>query len=249
MTRLSDQTNQFRNALLDLANALALSEGGGDIAAPRMAIIGGVKIKIDEMMPEGEGTQFSVEDDTNNTNIIDLYINSRLDPSTNTLQRIAPLEVINGKASDKTAVSNADYSGYVILPDDFIRLKSFRMVGWLRDVNILYTPKDAIYAKQKSIYLRGKKVKPVCILNENMISIDNVMTVTKVIEYYSLEKDDDHVIEKFIYIPEIGAEDVQENLKDALEWICASEILQITGYPERAKMAMEQVLVRFKNLQ
>jgi hypothetical protein len=245
MTRLSDQTGQFRDALLDLANALALIEGGGDIEAPRMERIAGIKVKLDEMMPEGEGTQFSVEDDDNNTNILDLYINSRLDPAAVLLHQIAPLSKINGKASVNTAVANTDNSGYVVLDTDFIRLKAFKMVGWLTDVSKAYTPEDPVYRKQKSTYLRGGKTKPVCIFNEIMVE----STVTKVLEYYSLDEGDDHSIEKFIYIPEVAAEDVQSNLTDALEWICAKDILQITGRPqEDIKMAEENIQNCFINL-
>jgi hypothetical protein len=245
MTVLSTQTGHFRDALLDLANALALIEGGGDIAAPRMERISGVKVKIDEMMPESEGSQFSVEDDDNNTNILDLYINSRLDPAAVVLHQIAPLSKINGKAATNDAVVNADHSGYVILPSDFIRLKAFKMVGWLTDVSKAYTPEDPIYKKQKSVYIRGGKVKPVCILNEAMVA----QTVTKVLEYYSMDADDNHNIEKFIYVPEVAAEDVQANLTDALEWICAKDILQITGRPqEDIKMAEGNIQTCFVNL-
>lgn len=249
MTRLSTQTGHFRDALLDLANALALIEGGGDITAPRMERISGIKVKIDEMMPEGEGTQFSVEDDTNNTNVLDLYINSRLDPAAVVLHQIAPLSKINGKASTATAVANADNSGYVILPSDFIRLKAFKMVGWLTDVSKAFSTEDTIYKKQKSVYIRGGKVKPVCILNEAMIDVGGIPTVTKILEYYSLEEEDSHNIEKFIYIPEVAAENIQANLTDALEWICAKNILQITGRTkEDIDMAEKNIQTCFVNL-
>jgi hypothetical protein len=252
MTVLSTQTGHFRDALLDLANALALIEGGGDIAAPRMERIQGVKVKIDEMMPEGEGSQFSVEDDTNNTNILDLYINSRLDPAAKILMQIAPIHVIIGIDAidtnlDEPAIpvrSEDNLTGYVILPDDYIRLIAFKMDGWYREVTELFKHGDSKYNKQYTV-LRGGKNKPACNITQKVIGA----TVKKIIEYFSLDALDDHIIEKFIYVGEIAAEDVQANLTDALEWICAKNILQITGRPkEDIDMAEENIQTCFINL-
>ena len=244
MTVLSTQEGHFRDALLNLANALAVIEGGGDIAAPRLQLISDVKVKIDEMMPEGEGSQFSVIDDENNTDILDLYINSRLDPAAKTLMQIVPVHLVDGANSNKSPVPNADtITGYVILDSDFLRLIAFKMVGWERDVTVLFKPGEPGYNKQYTV-LRGGKVKPACNLTQKVIN----NTTTKVIEYFSLASTDTHTIEKFIYVAEVAAEDVQANLWDALGWICASEILQITGRQDESKLALERTQMCFKNL-
>ena len=64
-----------------------------------------------------------------------------------------------------------------------------------------------LYIRQRNIYTRGGKAKPVCVIKDKVIT----GAVTKVLEYYSLEENDTHTVDQFIYIPELAAENVQTN--------------------------------------
>jgi hypothetical protein len=246
MADLSKQSNDFKSAWYALLSELITVDGGGDITGARMLLISDVKVKIDEMMPEGEGVQFTVLDQTNVTDTLDLYINALLDESAQLLHQTAPIDYITAKISTSAAVKNNpdDGLGYVVLPSDFIRFKSFKMNGWLRDCIELIRPSEKRYVKQGNPITRGGKAKPVCALSERIVD----SALVKVIEYYSLDITDTHTIEKFIYIPKVAAELVQANLQPALTWICAAKILEIVQRPEEAAKAWSEVEKQYANL-
>jgi hypothetical protein len=246
MADLSKQSNDFKSAWYALLSELITIDGGGDISSARMLLISDVKVKIDEMMPEGEGVQFSVLDQTNITDTLDLYINALLDESATLLHQVAPIDFIVGKICTTAPVKTdpEDGTGYIELPTDYLRFKSLRMTGWLRDCVELIRPSDPKYKKQGNTVTRGGKAKPVCALSERIIS----STLKKVVEYYSLDIGDSHLASKFIYIANVTAENVQANLQPALTWICAAKILEITQRPEEAQKAWAAMDKQFANL-
>jgi hypothetical protein len=73
----------------------------------------------------------------------------------------------------------------------------------------------------------------------------------KVLEYYS-DPSKAHTIDRFLYIANVGAEHVQENLYDAVTWMAASKLLQIwgqvAGNSSYAEKAMSQIELSYKNL-
>lgn len=246
MADLSKQSNDYKSAWYALLSELIAIDGGGDISTARMRLISDVKTKIDEMMPEGEGVQFTVLDQTNTTDTLDLYINALLDESATQLHQIAPIDFVNGKIclTSPTETDPDDGTGYIELPSDFLRFKSLRMLGWLRDCTSLIRPSDPKYKKQGNTITRGGKAKPVCALSERIIS----ETLKKVVEYYSLDIGDSHIVSKFIYIANVAAENVQANLQPALTWICAAKVLEIVQRPEEASKAWAEVKEQFTNL-
>lgn len=245
MADLSKQRADFKQAFLNLLNSIETTDGGGDISGSRFDLIGMVKVRIDEMMPEGEGVQFEVQDLANTTDTLDLVINAMLDPSAKELYQIFPNKsYIEGKASSDPAVDNGDGTGYVVIPEDYIRLKSFKMSEWGREVTEPISMEDPLYKKQRSKYTRGGKAKPVCVIKDKVLK----SVVTKVLEYYSLEDGDAHTIDHFIYIPQVAAENVQSNLHNSLAWLCAMHVLEIGGRSDAAKLAMEQYNITTQNL-
>ena len=243
----SKQTADYTLSIVNLMNLLNSTSGeSGTISDVRFGLIGKVKIKIDEMLPEGEGVQFEVQDLVNTTDNVDLLINAMLDECARYLHQTAPLYVLTAKASTASSTANADFSGYVPVPSDFVRLHSFKMSLWQREVSgrDLITPEHPKYKLQSNIYTRGGKAKPVCALNGRDVS----GTYTRVIEYYSLADGDTHTIEKFLYIPSVLAENVQANLQDTLASICAWQVLLITHRNDQAKAVFENIELSYKNL-
>ncbi len=89
---------------------------------------------------------------------------------------------------------NGDGSGWVLLPDDFMRLIAFRMSDWERTVYEAISVDDPLYAKQSSRYkgIRGNVQKPVCAIVNRAEG--------KALEFYAC-KDNTAMIVRAGYLP------------------------------------------------
>lgn len=340
-------SDAFYYTLLSILEANGGSSG--DIAIPRLTMIFSVKVKIDELMAQSEGIQFSLSN-TDNSNVIDLYINSLLDETAKHIHQTAPIHVIvPTDGGTISPVANADNSGYLYLPSDYLRFVTFKMQGWLQDVTEPITVDNPKYKNQKYSVTRGGIAKPIVALNsgikintpvkkvvsillegisgscninvggvERLAEFDTDLTITatnfvtafaadylaqgmvltslankliftstvagvdfynpvilsvdvdlagsitidqvnvparepkRTLEYYS-DPSAAHVVEKFLYVANVPAEFVQEDLHDALTWLCASKLLQIWGQVSdqgagMANLAQKQVELSYQNL-
>lgn len=245
MATLPVERTTFEQLLEAYLQQFADSGGGsGTILPARLSIINAVKAKIDELIPEGEGVQFTLESVPNISNPFDIFINTILDEVAKELLLIAPLHVlvptVPSPLPTGTQVLADDWgkTGYVTLPEDFLRLQAFQMTEWERPVHIPITPLDPLYAMQRNKYVRGGVAKPVAVLAFN--------GATKVLEYYSVQTA--HTVSVFRYIPETLPEDIQDNLFDSLTWLVASKVLQIIG-SQLSKPAYDQAILTFKDMQ
>lgn len=243
---LQDERIQYDAALKALLDNLGGEIGSGTITDPtRMGAINYIKAKLDELVPEGEGITFNLSTDPNISDPLNLLISAHLDEGVKDVCLSAPLSVLFPTALAGEGVHTGDAkTGYIILPGSFLRLSSVRMEDWERD-GTLTTPETALGKRQGNRWLMGGPSKPVAVLDWK--SIDSVMK--RVIKYYSV--DDSHAIDKLFYIPEQTAEAfliVNPNLMDALAWMVAGKIMQITGMKEEAKMAQERVAQAYLNL-
>lgn len=123
-------------------------------------------------------------------------------------------------------------SGWVILPDDFLRLVVFEMSDWERPVFTAITPSDALYAHQRSRIkaLRGTPQRPVCVLS--------IRQEGRVLEFYSC-KDESAYVTRAVYIPiatmdEDGGIDISKRCYEAVVYTAASLSLVTLGEVERA---------------
>lgn len=219
--------------------------GSGTIPADRLSIINAVKAKIDELIPEGEGVTitFTSEAEPNLSNPLDIFINVVMDEVAKELLLMAPLHVLVPKTDTPTPVQilsdDLGKTGYIALPSDFIRLQSFQMSEWERPVTVPIITLDPLYVLQKNKYVRGGVSKPVAVLSW--------VGTTKVLEYYSVRTA--HTLAHFRYIPETLPENVQDNLFDALTWLIAEKVLNITSQTDLAKIAYEKTYLCFKDMQ
>lgn len=243
MADLTSERVEFESRLEDYLSGFD-SGGTTTILESRLTLINYVKSKIDEIIPEGEGVVFHTESSPNISDPYNLLINSILDEAAKRTLMSAPIHVIEPTdASSQTPVQEGtDKIGYIPLPDNFLRLIALKMTDWEREVNIAITTYDPLYKLQRNKYVRGGIAKPVAAYNWKMISD----SPERVIEYYSV--DENHTIEKFLYVPETVAEEVQSNLTDALTWFCAAMILNIIGMSEAAKIADEQAVLTYNNM-
>lgn len=137
-------------------------------------------------------------------------------------------------------------TGYVILPDDFYKLVSFKMKGWQRPTEMLHDRNDAIGSIQSNEYVRGSVCRPVCVREKERIKRREgdqfVYDIKDVLRYYSLPPGAKHEVEEALYIPLEGplSEDtiISDILFDPLAYVCASMVFNIFDKPEIAKALM-----------
>jgi len=250
MASISTEQISFEQALANLLAAYEAGTGSGTIIATRLTLINLVKAKLDEIIPEGEGVQFSVEGDVNISDPLNLLINAILDEAANKTLLDAPLHILDPVNSDVTAGTaegdeSDNHTGYIPLADNFLRFVSLKMADWKREVTEPITTRDKRYRVQRNKYTRGGVAKPVAVFSYRTIG-DETPEQKRVIEYYSI--DSSHNIDWFYYIQETAAEDIQSNLVPSLSWTAAGIILQITERPELAKIAFEQEILNFPNI-
>lgn len=124
-------------------------------------------------------------------------------------------------------------SGYVLLPDDFLRLVAFRMSDWRRACFNAIEPGSSDYAMQSSPYagIRGNIDRPVCAVVNRAEG--------KALEFYSCVGNKAHV-SRAVYIPEPkvegGAIDISERCYPTALHAIAADASRILGETQRADM-------------
>lgn len=179
MYDLNKEKQDYTQAFYELLLSIMTSSGGNlDLSAPRMTLIGTVRLKIDELQPQQEGVQFI--DTGKISNVLDMYINGLLDECAKHILQTAPLHVIIPAEDFDAEVTPAAGQNYgdILLPEDYIRWVALRMNTWLQEVTEPITTRDAKYKLQKYAPTRGGVAKPVVALNSKRI--DNGAAVAQV---------------------------------------------------------------------
>lgn len=195
----------------------------------RKEIIVKVKLRLDELGPFEEGQ------------VVDSgRIDHFLDDGVKRLLMIIPPYIPTpasflDQTSTGGSVAFADNkSGYVPLPDDYLRLVSFKMDCWSRAVTSAISEFDPLYAKQGNEYLRGTHTKPVVVFR-------NDSDLGRILEYYSVTEGQ-HGAERGLYLASCVAEELEDDLVDPLSWLVAGQILSTVGEFDLAKTAEGKVV-------
>mgnify|MGYP003213579236 FL=1 len=120
-----------------------------------------VRIAIDQNMTS---EQLIATDDIETLSLEEI-IRSKIVEAVRRVETAAPVQFLEeGHDFSSGIYWNGDGSGWVLLPDDFMRLIAFRMSDWERTVYEAISVDDPLYAKQSSRYkgIRGNVQKPVC---------------------------------------------------------------------------------------
>lgn len=243
MADLSTERLSYQSALIALLESLDTGTGGSSISDVRLSLINMVKIKLDELEPEGEGVIYDLETEPNVSDPYNLYINGLLDESATNLLQIAPKHILPVTKSLKTATQiGSGKTGFVQCDADYLRLYAFKMTEWEREINDPITVDDPLYKLQSNEYVRGGVAKPVVVISKRYITD----AVYKVLEYYSVSSV--HTVDYFLYIAETAAENLDDSLYPSLTWICAAKILQNISQPELSAKAWEQAELCYSNL-
>jgi hypothetical protein len=243
MADLSTEKLSYQNSLIALLESLDTDSGSSTLSPVELTLVNLVKIKLDELVPEGEGVVYDLEKEPNISDPLNLYISGLLDESAKNVLQTAPKHLCPVTKSTETAIENSDgETGYVKCDTDYLRLFSFKMDEWERPVDDPITPENPLYKIQFNSYVRGGTAKPVVAISQKYITD----AVYKVLEYFSVSSS--HVIDWFLYIAETAATDLDDSLYEPLTWICAGKVLQNLGEMEKAAKAWEQAQLSYTNL-
>ena len=182
-----------------------------------------VKPRLDELGPFEEGQVID-------SGRIDAY----LDDCGDRLQKIVPPYIPTPSSFTGPPVSYDDYTGYVPLPDDFLKLVSFKMDNWVRSVTEAITENHPLYKRQSYEALRGSFRKPVAVYRTKN-------GTGKVLDYYSVQSGE-HDLDHGLYLASKVAEELDEVLIDPLSWLVAYTILDSVGELDLAKTAYQKVI-------
>ena len=243
MADLSTERLSYQSALIALLESLDTGTGGSTILPTRLTLINMVKIKLDELVPEGEGVVYDLETEPNVSDPLNLYINGLLDEAAKNVLQTAPKHLLPVTKSLKTATQiGTGNTGYIQCDSNYLRLYAIKLTEWEREVNDPITTDDPRYKMQGNQYVRGGISKPIVVITQRFISD----AVYKVLEYYSVESA--HTVDYFLYIAETAAENLDDSLYDSLTWICAGKILQNINLLELSAKAFEQAQLCYSNL-
>lgn len=183
-----------------------------------------VRIAID--MNRGD-EPLIVEEDTD-TLTLDEIIMAKLADAVRLVEMEAPVTMLeSGHDFGDNIFIGEDGKGFVILPDDFMRLVAFRMSDWRRTIFDAITDNDPRYALQSSKWkgICGNPEKPVCVIVRR--------SEGKVLEFYSCADNTATVTQAtYVPIPKIdmdGGIDVAEDCYRAAVYRAASLALASVG--------------------
>jgi len=192
-------------------------------------LINKIKARIDELEP------FADTDLNPDIEIVKAVINDNAESFIMSIPGVLVTPTnFNG---DTIHTQYQDGSGRVELPDDFLKMHTFKMQEWERECVDFITPVDPKYKLQHNLVTRGGISKPVVVTKT-----DPAPGAIKYIYYYSCSDGTiPQAIETAWYIPVVSATSIQDNLAIPFVWYCAAEVLQILGQANLAEMARGKV--------
>lgn len=202
----------------------------------RDAIIALVRAKIDEI---------NSQNDLSEIGDIFKVIDQNLEDSANDLLRKAPLWLCQAHEVPLAGQQNHDNttgSGTITLPDDFLRLHSFKMKDWDYTVTDVISEENPLYKFQKNTYLKGRPWRPVvAVVNAYPDPIDKA-TIKTVLEYHTTLTIGGEV-DKAFYVKrhDLALNNVStmpDALVEGLAWQAAANFYITTQQPEQAQAAL-----------
>ncbi|NDV46095.1 hypothetical protein D0T49_03445 [Paludibacter sp. 221] len=162
----------------------------------------------------------------------------------------------NKSFSNLLPIPDLSYStGYVVLPDDFYLLTSFKMEGWQKAVFEATIEDEKVSSIQSNEWTRGSAIRPVCTISNKSIGNE----VKQVLNYYSLSPSMvEHRIEQAIYVPIAKPlknyspnEDIKlnEQLIEPIAYLCASTVYTMFEKYDLSRALEQRAIEMYPGLQ
>lgn len=155
-----------------------------------------IRVAMDENV---DNASESIMND-NGTLSLDVLIESKIEDSARMVVEEAPLSLLGAGVPFSRSVSwfgdKGKSGGFILLPDDFLRLVAFQMSDWERAVHQAIDVLHPLYRLQSSRYggLRGNPERPVAAIVNKGIGL--------ALEFYSCIGGEGVTIKQATYIPE-----------------------------------------------
>ena len=193
-----------------------------------------VRICLDQNM----ASDALIESGDIDTLALDEIIKSKRLEAIQRVHRDAPNYLLEGGHNFGDAVYWRELeSGWVLLPNDFLRLVVFEMDDWEQAVYQAISTDDPEYEKQHSRFkgIRGTAQRPVCAIG--------IRPEGRVLEFYSC-KSTDAKVSRAIYMPypkidEDGGVDISERCYNAVIYTAAGLTLLTCGETEKGNSVSE----------
>lgn len=193
-----------------------------------------VRVSLDE---NGVSDELLMTGDVETLSLDDI-IRQKVPEAVRLVHTAAPTYLLESGHNFGEAVYWGDLeSGWVLLPDDFMRLLMFRMSDWERAVYTAISTEDEEYERQRSRFkgIRGTSQKPVCAIA--------LRPEGKVLEFYSCKSEEAEVAQA-TYLPypkvdEFDGIDISERCYRAVVYMAAALTLQTYGEAEKASAMTE----------
>lgn len=193
-----------------------------------------VRVAMDQNMT---GEQLLSEGDMETLALEDI-IRSKIEEGVRRVETGAPVHFLEeGHEFGEAVFWGERESGWVLLPDDFMRLIAFRMSDWERTVYAAISTNTPDYGKQSSRYkgIRGNVQKPVCAIVNRPEG--------KALEFYSCKSEGASVaVATYLPYPRIDkldGIDISERCYPAVVYTVAALTLNTYGETEKASALIE----------
>lgn len=199
-----------------------------------VALARDIRVALDQ---NAESRELLSADDID-TLTLDEIIRSKMEEAVKRVHLTAPNYMLECGHNFGDAVYWADKeSGWVLLPEDFLRLVVFEMDDWERAVYSAISTEDAAYAKQRSRWkgIRGTAQSPVCAIA--------IRPEGRVLEFYSC-KTDKAQVRRAVYCPQPvvdcnGGIDISERCYRAVVYQAAALVSVTLGQQEQSAAMAE----------
>lgn len=183
-----------------------------------------VRIALDQNMSSDALTEIGDVD----TLALNDIIKSKIVEAVKRIHSEAPPYLLDGGCNFGDAVYWMEHSsGWVLLPEDFMRFVVFEMDDWASPVFTCFNTDDPEYAKQHSRFkgIRGTAQRPVCFVS--------IRPEGRVLEFYSCNSEEAKV-SRGVYLPypkvdEYGAIEICQRCYDAVVYTTAALVLITFG--------------------
>lgn len=196
-----------------------------------------VRIALDQNMTSDALTEIGDVD----TLALNDIIKSKIVEAVKRIHSDAPPHLLDGGFNFGDAVywnkDGRDFSGWVLLPEDFMRFVVFQMDDWERAVFSAISTDDSEYTKQSSRFrgIRGTTQKPVCAIS--------IRPEGRVLEFFSC-KSEDAMVSRAVYLPypkidKYGAVEICQRCYDAVVYTTAALVLTTFGDTDKSNLLNE----------